>query len=378
MPSSFIKQAGNKVQRVRTDVSESQMAQAIINAWKQKFGETPAKEQVAMVLAQNDLETAHRKSMWNYNVGNITTNGKDNFDYFDDLKTSEQIKPGVWKDMNLKYRAYPNLDAGVKDYLNFLSGGRYAQAWEHIKNPDPVAFSKALKRAGYYTANEAPYTKSLVSLFDNNSKSNSYELAMSGKVQPPDSKETNMVATKDNFLQRYLSRLKGKENNIYDEIANKDKAPVAPAQSPANMNNILDNFLQMVAASEKTNKKLYKKYLTGNQSVIRVSSGSYIDSVEFARVLCSVLEEELVATAFTHTDGEKVEVDCKLFGPTEDCFNAVEQLTLATVEAFKKATKKIGGIEVKTNLITNKKSYKDQIGLKTAQTQHRKFLLKFI
>ena len=100
--------------------------------------------------------------------------------------------------------------------------------------------------------------------------------------------------------------------------------------------------------------------------------------VEFARVLCSVLEEELVATAFTHTDGDKVEVDCKLSGPTEDCFNAVEQLTLATVEAFKKATKKIGGIEVQTNLITNKKSYKDQIGLKTAQTQHRKFLHKFI
>ena len=68
---------GNRVQRVKTEVSEDQMAQAIIDAWKKLFGNPPAKEQVSMILAQNALETANRKSMWNNNVGNITTDGKE-------------------------------------------------------------------------------------------------------------------------------------------------------------------------------------------------------------------------------------------------------------------------------------------------------------
>jgi hypothetical protein len=388
MPNSrIVKLAGNRVERVRTDVSEPQMAQAIISAWQQKFGGAPSKEQVAMVLAQNDLETGHRKSMWNYNVGNITTGANGTFDYFDDLATDEQISPGVWKKMNLKYRAYPTLDAGVKDYLNLLSSGRYTKAWEHIKNPDPTSFSKALKEAGYYTANEAPYTKNLVSLFAKNSKSNSYELAMAGKVNPPDPKgTTTMVAQKDgpsdkdDVFKQYLSRIKGKEMDIYQELADKKK-PAVPASSspaPAQMNSVLDNYLQMIAASEKTNRKLYKKYLPSNNAVIRIASINYVDAVEFARVLCSVLDEELVARAFTHTDGKNVEVECIIPGPAEICFEAVEQLTFATKEAFKKATTKIGGIEIKTKLVTNKKSHRDQIDLKVAETQHRKFLLKFI
>jgi hypothetical protein len=379
---------GNRVQRIKTEISEPQMAQAIIRAWQSKFGGAPSKEQVAMVLAQNDLETGHRKSMWNYNVGNITTTDKGSFDYFDDLATDEQISPGVWKKMNLKYRAYPSLDDGVKDYLNLLSSGRYTKAWEHIKNPDPVSFSKALKAAGYYTANEAPYTKNLVSLFARNSKSNSYDLAMSGKVNPAEPKETTkMVATKDDFsdkddvFKQYLSRIKGKEMDIYQELSGK-KSPtpstVAPSFAPEQMNNVLNNYLQMVAASEKLNRKLYKKYLPTNYAVIRVAAMEYGNAVEFARVLCSILDEELIARAFTHTDGKYVEVECAIPGPAEECFEAVQQLTQATIEAFKKATVKIGGIDIKTKLVTNKKSHRDQIDLKVAETQHRKFLLKFI
>src|SRR5271166_2100988 len=109
------------------------MAQAIIAAWTGMFRTAPSKEQVSMVLAQNNLETGNRKSMWNYNVGNITTDGKS-IDFFDDLATDEQIKPGVWQKMNLKYRAYPSLEEGAKDYLKLLSSGHYAEAWKHILN----------------------------------------------------------------------------------------------------------------------------------------------------------------------------------------------------------------------------------------------------
>lgn len=372
----MIKQAGNRVQRVRTEVSPAQVAQAIINAWQQKFGSAPSKEQVAMILAQNDLETGHRKSMWNYNVGNITTKGDGAFDYFDDLSTNEQTRPGVWKKMKLKYRAYPNLDAGVKDYLNFLSSGRYTKAWQHIVNPNPSSFSKALKAAGYYTADEAPYTKNLVSLFDRNSKSNNYELAMSGKVKSPNPSKVNDTSDNDIF-KKYIARMKD-DMSIYNELGDKKSpTPSKPLASPE-INGLLNNYLQQVTASEKANRKIYNKYLPINHAIIRIASIDYVDAIEFARVLCSVLDEELVARAFTHTDGKIVEIECSIPGPAKECFDAVEQLTLATSETFKKATIKIGGISIKTKLITNKKSHRDQLDLKIAETHYKKFLLKFV
>ena len=177
---------GKRVDKIKTPVSEYEMGLAMIKGWEKLFGERPSKEQVSLLMAQNALETGHRKSMWNYNVGNITTNGKDPYDYFDTLPTNEQIAPGKWKKMNLKYRAYPNLEAGVLDYLKFLSqNSRYASAWRHILNPDPVNFSKKLKEANYYTANEAPYTKTLKSLFEKFVSSKPSKKNIVNKPKPP-------------------------------------------------------------------------------------------------------------------------------------------------------------------------------------------------
>jgi hypothetical protein len=334
---------GERVKRVRTEVSETQMAQAILESWKDLFKETPTKQQVALVLSQNALETGHRKQMWNYNVGNITTDGKGSFDYYDDLATDEQIKPGVWKKMNLKYRAYPSLNDGVKDYLRLLSSKHYGNAWQHIKNPDPTAFSKALKQSGYYTANEAPYTKTLNQLYTQFNKSNSYEQAQSGKAAP------SSVAT----------------------LSNKPSVPT-------DLTNLMDKYLHMVAASEQMNKRLYKQLLPKTDIVIQVNSSNYTNDIEFARILCTALEENLLADSYTHTDGRNVEIECAIHGPPEDCFDAVKQLTESVAEAFSHATKKIGSIVVKTNCIMDKKSSYQEISAKTADTNYRSFLLKFI
>jgi hypothetical protein len=345
---------GQRVQRVQTNVSEPQMAQAIIEAWTEMFGQAPSKEQVALVLAQNDLETGHRTHMWNYNVGNITTGGNPSFDYFDDLTTSEQMKPGVWEKKNLKYRAYPTLRDGVRDYLRLISSkdGHYANAWKNIVHPDPVAFSKALKAGGYYTADEAPYTKTLVDLFNKINKSDVYEKA---KLTPS--------LENDNFMRSYIEKMKLQDSTPQNTNA------VEP---------ILEQYLQQVAASEKSWKRLYDKLLPTNHFVIQVQASHYVESVEFARILCCVLQTELMAKASTHTDSNQVEIECSMSGPAGDCLHVAEQLANATAQAFQLATKKIGGVQVKTNFLTNKQSSYQQIDPKFAHTQYRKFLLKFV
>jgi len=148
--------------------------------------------------------------------------------------------------------------------------------------------------------------------------------------------------------------------------------------TPQSLMSTITNYLQSVLASEKQNKKLYKKYLPANRAVIQVDAGDYINSVEFARILCAALGEELMALAFPHTDGTSVEIDCTIYGPGAACFHAIEEVTNSVSEAFKIATKKIGGVTVKTNLIINKTSSYQEINPKAAINQHRKFLLKFI
>jgi len=339
---------GNRVQRVRTTVSETEMAQAIIEAWKQLFSTMPTKEQVTMVLAQNALETGHRQKMWNYNVGNIITDGKGSFDFYDDLTTSEQVSPGKWEKMNLKFRSYPNLLAGVRDYLKLISSKKYAGAWSHIVNPNIVAFSKALKQAGYYTANEAPYTKQLSSLYKTISKSDAYEGAKNTKSnikQIDFSKKPTSVSKPMNFNDQLLSTV--------------------------------NQYLQQVAASEKKYKKLYKKYLPTNNCVIHIQSNNILNSSEFARVLCTALDEELLASASIYTNNKDIEVECTIHGPQEDCFEAIKQLANVLAITFKQATIKIGGVDIKTKLFMNKKSSYQLMDVKTASENYTKFLSLF-
>lgn len=323
---------GNRVQLTRTEVSEPQMAQAISEGWGELFNSEPTSQQISIIMAQNSLETGSRKSMWNYNVGNIKANPSGPYDYFY-LNAPEQTSTGHWEKLTMPFRAYSTLTDGVIDYLKLLSGSqRYQQAWQHILNPDPVAFSKALKKGGYYTADEAPYTKLLSNLYNKYNKS-----------------VTN-IPSNDNYS----------------------------SESIGNIDSILDQYLQQVAASEKNNKKLYKTFLPLNNIVIQIQSNSYDNSVEFARILCAALDEELLARSFTHTDHDKVEVECAIPGPAYECFETVKQLAASVSDAFKTATIKIGGLTVKTKCIMNKKSSYQAITLTSANNQYRKFLLKFV
>jgi hypothetical protein len=141
---------------------------------------------------------------------------------------------------------------------------------------------------------------------------------------------------------------------------------------------VLNTYLSQIAASERSNKKLYKKYLPKHQFVIRIGAPTYTSATEFSRVLASALDEELLADAFVHTDGQQVDVECCIHGPKDDCFKTVQQLTNSVAEVFEIATKKIGGINIETQFFMNKRSSYHPITIEASNYQHRKFLLKFI
>lgn len=337
----------SRVERVRTPVSQEQLSNALIEAWRQLFSNEPTKEQILLILAHNAIETGHRQSMWNYNIGNITTGGKSS-DYFDGLKTKEQMSPGKWEEKYLKYKAYPSLLAGAIGYLKFLSTNkRYGNAWKHILNPDPIAYSKELKKAKYYTVDEEPYTKSLKSAFDNLTKGKGNVKNIKPKVKK------DKIDVNDELIKKYLFTDMPTANN--------------------QIQSTLNEYLKQVSAN---NKDLYNKYLDNNIFTIKILSHSMTNSIEFGRILCMAIEEELGGKGFIHSNGLGAEIECEVSGPETDCLNAVDQLAGAVASTFKKATIKMGGANIKYQVLNKSSSY-DLISSKVASQNYTNFLNKF-
>jgi hypothetical protein len=127
------------------------------------------REAIALLVAQSALETGRWRSIHWYNFGNIKPGAGWLGDYCQ-FRCNEVIAGKVqWFDPphpQTSFRAYASPLAGAQDYLDFLSKkSRYRGAWVRALAGDPVGFSRELRRAGYYTASEAIYTKAIVSLY---------------------------------------------------------------------------------------------------------------------------------------------------------------------------------------------------------------------
>lgn len=213
--------ANQQVPKQATPISEAEMARAFIDVARELFGINLTKEQVALLIAQNNVETASRKYMWNYNIGNITHTDKDNNDYFiggDKTRGSD----GKWKPIQMKFRAYPNLYAGVKDYLTNLKNRAKGSVWQTILQGDPAAFAKSLKDSRYYEADEKDYRAGLVNHVKSYYKNKSYENAIAGNFNPVSPKPTsnpipnnrsNKLDVINNLLDKFLSALASAEIN---------------------------------------------------------------------------------------------------------------------------------------------------------------------
>jgi hypothetical protein len=215
--------------RTSTPVSEPEMVRALSDAAQQLYGVQLSKPQMALLIAQNNLETGHRKAMYNFNIGNITHAPGDGFDYYVGLDHIRN-KQGEWVPINLKFRSYPNLLSATKDYIKFLNRHGGGSIWQSILNQDPVGFSKALKRSGYYGADEGDtidpqtgkvkpgYTTNIVQLSKSFNQTNSYEKAMSGDfassapISPAalsSSPGGNVLSRIDVLLSKFLGALDG-------------------------------------------------------------------------------------------------------------------------------------------------------------------------
>lgn len=211
-------------------------------------------------------------------------------------------------------------------------------------------------------------------IVDKKRTSSTYQQAVAMMKQHTGYTPSKSKSNHGGLLQKLLEKYKGKEADFIQKLFRQKSPSPQPVSSPAdNVSGILDTYLQKAIAADTRSYRA----LPNNRILIQIKSSDYVDGVEFARILCAALDEELSASAYTHTDGNKIEVECSIHGAQPECFAAVQQLSSTLSDLFQEATVKIGGIKVKTQCLVNKRSSYQAMDLKSSQSQYRKFSIKF-
>jgi hypothetical protein len=171
-----------------TPLTFDEASAALASALRDQLeGKAPSRETLALACAKSALETGRWRSIWNSNFGNIKA-GEQYAGNYCTIELNEVLKGQVvWFSPRgrldrkggkvvaepfddppghpqTRMRAYANRFDGALSYVNFVAGGRYTGAWQKLLAGDALGYVHALKLAGYFTADEATYAKSVVSM----------------------------------------------------------------------------------------------------------------------------------------------------------------------------------------------------------------------
>ena len=152
--------SSREVEPRRTAVSASELRDALSRAHTKLTGRAPSAATLDVLTAQASLETASGSRMYNFNFGGIK--GHSAAGETAKLRTHEVLNG---KDVEIKdgFRAYRTLDEGATDYVRLVRD-RFPSAMQQAERGDVDGFARALKKSGYYTADEKAYAAGLRSL----------------------------------------------------------------------------------------------------------------------------------------------------------------------------------------------------------------------
>lgn len=337
--------ANQQVAPVKTPSDSTQLIPAFIGAWRTLIGSEPSKQQIAMLLAQNALETGGftANSMYNYNIGFIVKTPQDSFDYF--------LHPDTYhgKKFISKFRSYNSLEDGVLDYLKLLYKG-YPQAFK-ATTQTPRDFAHALvanpKFQYYDDTHEHEYAAGMTALYNQALKSDSFNQTFDTTIAQPPSGNAPPVDSNDPF---------------------------------ANLEDLLSKFVATLASYQTQQDKIYKhsiKSLPQHTFLIKVDAPTLCDAIEFSRVLSVALNEELMAHTSIYKNANNVEIECKLNGDKVVVQSLVALCHQFSLQ-FEQATKNIGSPKIMTYIIPNTLSNYQPLDIKLAEVNYDLFHNKIL
>jgi hypothetical protein len=173
----------------KTPLTFEEAAAAMRKALTRRLGGRPALPVLALALAKTAFETARWQSIWNHNWGNVKAgetyegsyccyacnevlaSGLKWFIPEGELDKKDGMVIGkVWLvppgHPQTRFRAYAEADEGAARYVEFVSGGRYRDAWAALLLGDAAGYVHELKLKGYFTADETTYARGVIRLQD--------------------------------------------------------------------------------------------------------------------------------------------------------------------------------------------------------------------
>lgn len=192
-PAPPLLAGSRRVEAHKTPWTRQELCTALAASWAVVTGQPPTRAAVDLAAAQICLETGNGGSCWNFNLGNVKATPKWQGDhcyfacneilkngvaagYVARARPRTDGKPGpdaaitkdrgdgtsiVWfypDNAGCCFRSFRTLNEGVADHLALLQR-RFKSAWPALLSGDAIAFVRALRNAGYFTADEAPYLK---------------------------------------------------------------------------------------------------------------------------------------------------------------------------------------------------------------------------
>jgi Transglycosylase SLT domain len=201
-----------------------------------------------------------------------------------------------------------------------------------------------------------------------------------------DVKNKGFITVED--LTNATSRAKKSLGRRWDHIERNTQIAQSTLPSSDNnsflsrIDNLLSKFLLALAEQQYQDhfykKSAFEKNLIPHNILIQINSDNIENSVEFARILCIALDEELCSNAHTHANNTDVEVECIIYGSRELSIQSILHLCDNLSKKFEFATRKNGGYQINTIICLNKKSNYQELDIKLAQSYYNKFHLKFL
>lgn len=153
---------GQKVLRIPTPLSRQELVAALRSGHQVRFGAPASIHKLTLTTAHVALENAWGEAIYGYNFGNISAFGWCG-DY-NVIRVQEQVKPGKWQLVDMKFRVYSGPDNGAADYWDVMYTV-FDRSFNMMDYGDPGGFALQLHNERYYTANPEVYSKSLVQVF---------------------------------------------------------------------------------------------------------------------------------------------------------------------------------------------------------------------
>lgn len=155
----------NELPRTRTPITLDQSAKLLIEEFKIEHGRLPTQNEAILFQSQLWLESGSGKSVFQFNVGNITASSRWDGDFWHppwfDLKEIEALPEGVNKKKYLRlhalmlegkapkaFRAYENHRAAIKSYARLLKT-TFPSIVSAADSGDVSAFAHAVRDSGY-------------------------------------------------------------------------------------------------------------------------------------------------------------------------------------------------------------------------------------